>query len=133
MFKITPVQSYEEQMKIAEMCGAEAMPGFFSYAMRDAQTGELMGFSQFEIGEVGFISHLLPAKGYEDFEAMFILGRATMNFIDQCGTHTAKASDSGADSRLLHAIGFRLDENQIYVCDMSGMFDGHCSGEAVKL
>ena len=65
----------------------------------------------------------------EDYEAIFILGRATMNFIDLCGVHTLKATDNAADSTLLKAIGLRPIEDGSYFCDMTGFFDGsHCSG-----
>ena len=85
MFKISPVQNFSEQTKIAAECGAEAKAGFFAYVMRDCDTLAVMGFSQFEIGKDGFISDLRPVVGLDDFEAMFILGRSTMNFINICG------------------------------------------------
>ena len=64
MFKILPVQSAEEQAAVAAACGGAAREGFFAYAMRDAESEELMGFSQFEInGGEGYISELLEAGG----------------------------------------------------------------------
>jgi hypothetical protein len=103
--------------------------------MIDVETGDLMGMSQFEVGaNGGYISDIVPRIGYDDFEAMFILGRQTMNFIDLCGTHTVTASAEATDERLLRAIGFKKQENGEYFCDMDGMFDGkHCSGHAVDL
>lgn len=133
MFKITPIQDENEKFEVARLCGAESIDGYFAYAMRDAESGMLMGFSQFEIGGVGFISHLLPAVGYYDVEAMFILGRATMNFIDTCGIHTVKAAPDASDRKLLRAIGFKDTESGEFFCDMSGMFDGHCDGHSVEL
>ena len=100
--------------------------------MFDIDTEELMGFSQFEVGDVGYIYDLIPAQGTTDFEAMFILGRQTMNFIDICGNHICKASRSAGDARLLRAIGFKEQGDELF-CDMTGMFDGHCSGHAVDL
>ena len=129
MFKIAPIQDRETQAKHAKVCGTEAKDGFFAYAMTDTESGKLMGFSQFEVGgEAGYISDLLPSPEYkDDFEAMFILGRQTMNFIDLCGVHTARAAKSAADDRLIRAIGFKADEDG-YFCDMTGFFDGHCDG-----
>ena len=93
-----------------------------------------MGFSQFDIsGESGYIKTLKPKIGYSDFEAMFILGRATMNFIDLCGNHTCRAASNASDERLLKAIGFRLTDDGEYFADMTHMFDGHCDGQPVKL
>ena len=135
MFKITPIQSFEEQKLCADKCGILAREGFFGYKMIDLDTSELMGMSQFEIREDGgYISELVPRVGYDDFEAMFILGRQTMNFIELCGARTVKASDAYTDCALLRAIGFKKLESGEYFCDMEGMFDGkHCSGHAVDL
>ena len=130
MFKISPIQSPEEQKAVAKACGSEYKNGAFGYAMRDSNTGELMGFSQFEItAEGGRLLDLRPAKNLDDYEAMFILGRATMNFIDLCGSHTLSATSEAGDDTLLRAIGLRTTDNNEYFCDMTGFFDGsHCSG-----
>ena len=130
MFKISPIQDINEHQTIAEECGSKLKAGAFAYAMRDAESGMLMGFSQFEItGNGGHLYDLRPAIGYDDFEAMFILGRSTMNFIDLCGSHTLVAKTDAADEMLLKAIGLRPREDGILFCDMTGFFDGsHCSG-----
>ncbi|MBQ4071621.1 MAG: hypothetical protein IJD51_04335 [Clostridia bacterium] len=134
MFKITPINDTELQKKYSTECGTDYREGFFAYAMTDADSGQLMGMAQFEIdGEYGYISDLRPKVGYSDFEAMFILGRATMNFIDLCGSHKCRAAIDAADERLLKSIGFKLNESRVYECDMTGMFDGHCDGHPVKL
>ena len=130
MFKISPIQNPEEQAEVAKACGGDYKHGAFAYVMRDSETNELMGFSQFEIGvSGGALLDLRPAIGYDDFEAMFILGRSTMNFIDMCGTHTLSASANAGDTTLLRSIGLRPTESGDYFCDMTGFFDGsHCSG-----
>ena len=134
MFKITPIQDFKTQEDLALKCGTYAKQGYFSYAMIDIDTQDLMAISQFDVrGEYGYISDIKSVDGLEDFEAMFILGRSTMNFIDLCGAHKCYAELNSADKKLLSAIGFKTIEDDKYVCDMTGMFDGHCSGEAVKL
>ena len=135
MFKISPIQDTEVQKKYAEACGIPCREGLFAYAMVDVDSLELMGMSQFEIGDgVGYIADLVPRVGYDDFEAMFILGRQTMNFIDLCAAHSVKASAETTDETLLRAIGFKKQDSGEYFCDMDGMFDGkHCSGHAVDL
>ena len=133
MFKIAPIQDNTEKNEVARLCGAKSIDGYFAYSMKDAESGMIMGFSQFEISDEGYISHLLPALGYDDVEAMFILGRATMNFIDMCGVHTVRAASCAADPKLLRIIGFTQSESGEYFCDMTGMFDGKCDGDTVKL
>ena len=134
MFKITPINDINVQKEYAAACGTEYRPGFFGYAMADAETAEIMGFAQFEIeGSCGYISDLVSKIGLDDFEAMFILGRATMNFIDLCGVHTCRATPDSANPKLLHAIGFREREDGSLFVDMTGMFDGHCDGHSKDL
>ena len=130
MFKISPIQDIDEQIKIANLCGVGYKAGAFAYVMRDAENDELMGFSQFEITENGgHLYDLRPALGYDDFEAMFILGRSTMNFIDLCGSHMLTATTDSGDEKLLRAIGLRPRDDGSLFCDMTGFFDGsHCSG-----
>ena len=132
MFKITPIQEKTRQKEICELCGAAFRPDAFAYQMFDIETGEIMGMSQFEIGESGYIYDIKEAPGRDDFEAMFILARQTMNFIDLCGAHTCYADENTATERLLRAIGFKAKDSG-YFCDMTGMFDGHCDGHNVEL
>jgi hypothetical protein len=125
MFKITPIQEKTRQREICEHFGVEFRPEAFAYIMFDIDSGMLMGMSQFEIGEVGYIYDLKEAAGCDDFEAMFILARQTMNFIDQCGAHICQASPSSAPEDFLRAVGFKKTGGQ-FICDMTGMFDGNC-------
>ena len=122
MFKITPIQDKDLQEKICKLCNAEYRPDAFAYQMFDIESGEIMGMSQFEIGETGYIYDIKEAPGRDDFEAMFILARQTMNFIEGCGVHICYADDKAADHTFLKAVGF---SDQL-ACDMTGMFDGHC-------
>lgn len=133
MFKISPINDKKVQESYTGMCGAKYREDFFAYSMTDAESGELMAIAQFEIdGEHGYIQDLKPRIDYSDFEAMFILGRATMNFIDLCGAHICHATDNAAEEGLLSAIGFKKDESGEYTCDMHGMFDGNCGGHSKK-
>ena len=130
MFKISPIQSVDLQVKYAKECNAAYKENSFAYAMTDIDTGELMGFSQFEINEHGgLLLDLRSAPKYkDDYEAIFILGRATMNFIDLCGSHTLASTTDAADENLLRAIGLRPQDDGTLFCDMTGFFDGsHCS------
>ena len=126
MFKIQAIQDSDTQSRFANLCGSFAKPGYLAYAMVDVDTGAPMGFSQFEISDgYAIISDIKPVIGLDDFEAMFILGRQTMNFIDLCGVHILKASKSTAEESFLRAIGFKPDGDG-YSVDTTGMFDGNC-------
>lgn len=127
MFKITPIQDKEKQKEICLICGAKYREDAFAYQMFDIDSGEIMGMSQFEISKTGYIFDLKEAPKGRDFEAMFILARQTMNFIDLCGAHICHAARDAGDERLLTAAGFK-EINGILTCNMTGMFDGHCGG-----
>lgn len=131
MFKISPVHDTETAEKYTKDCGIEKVEGAFLYAMHDEDSGELMGLCQFDIGEVGYIYDLCPTEAFaSDFEAMFILGRQTMNFINTCGVRFCEARKSKRDEKLIRAIGFGEKDGK-FLCDMEGMFDGsHCSGHS---
>ena len=134
MFKISPIQDKALQIEYAKACGVECSIELFAYSMIDQESGELMGYAEFDIGsDCGYIKALRPRLGYSDFEAMFILGRATMNFIDLCGVHTCKAATNAAEERLIKSIGFKLTESGEYFADMTNMFSGHCDGKTVDL
>ncbi len=129
MFKISPIQTEAEQTRVALACGTVYRADHLAYAMADDGTGEVMGFSQFDIrGEVGYLSDLREATGHDDYEAMFILGKATLSFLDQCGIKTVIAPVNAGKEQLLVALGFRSYDSEKYTLDISNMFGGHCSG-----
>ena len=130
MFVISPVRDIDERNKIISDLKITDIPCSFMYSMRDKETGTLLGASQFDIGDgFGYIYDLRCATEPFDFEAMFILGRATMNFIDLCEVHICRIRKDASDGDLYRAIGFRSEFEDYYECDMTGMFDGNCSGE----
>ena len=132
MFKITPIQEKTRQKEICAFCNAEYRENAFAYQMFDIDSGEIMGMSQFEISECGYIYDIKEAPERNDFEAMFILARQTMNFIDLCGAHTCYADKSSAPERLLKAAGFKISDDKFF-CNMTGIFDGKCDGHKVEL
>ena len=127
MFKITPVSTDTRRAEVAALCGISLHDGSFLYEMIDVASGDLLGACEFEIeGALGVLLELVDLHPKGDFEAMFILGRATMNFIDLCGAHRCTARGGAAASDLLGALGFREAEDGP-LADLSGMFDGHCA------
>lgn len=125
MFKIEPLCEAGLAKKIADECGVEYKEGYFFYHMYDVPTGKTLGHSQFEIlGKEGYIYSLSPYPGVVDDEAMFILARQTMNFLEGCGACECYAN-AEIDNRLLKMVGFKEADGKFY-CNTKGMFDGHC-------
>ena len=125
MFIIKPITDKALQQKYCELCNITYIPHAMAYEAK--LNGDFGGICQFELKkESGVLHNLCAAPGIEDFEMMFIMGRATMNFIDICELHTCVAYASTADHRLLTAIGFKTRQDGTYFVDMHGMFDGKC-------
>ena len=126
MLTVKPIQSKKEQEELCALCSCEYLEEALCYRADD---GDFIGICQLLLKNgCGYIKNLRPRLGYSDFEAMFILGRATLNFIDLCGVHTCLATPDAGEERLMKAIGFRPTENNEYFVDMTGMFDGNCQG-----
>ncbi len=133
MFKIFPIQDEKTKALFADACGAAARAGAFAYGMVDAESGEIMGFSQFDLdGESATLYDLKEKCGQSDFEAIFILGRATLEFCERCGATACFAQKSAADETLLRAIGLRTEKDGGLFGCIAGMFDGHCDGHGVE-
>ena len=127
MFKIEPLSDKELAKKITSDTGVEYKEDYFFYYMHDLDTGNTLGHAQFEIlGKEGYIFSLATYPGVVDDEAMFILARQTMNFLEACGAYECYAN-AEIDNLLLKKVGFREVEGKFY-CNTKGMFDGHCGG-----
>lgn len=49
-----------------------------------------------------------------------------MNFIDLCGTHTARCTDKTGEIRLLLALGFQKIDQNLYELYLPDIFLGKC-------
>ncbi len=127
MLKVLPIQTKAEQEQLCENCNIKFCPDLLAYAA--TVDGEFVGMSQFKLtAEGGLVYDLAPVNERYDFEAMFVLGRGTLNFIDLCGVHNASYVGKIADeqaARLLRAVGFR-EENGEWKINLEGFFTDHC-------
>ena len=130
MLEIKPIQTKADQETACTRCGIPYDQDCMAYAAHE--DGEFIGMCQFNIeAERGYIKNLALREGLSDFEALFLLGRATLNFIDLCGIHKAACSEDAAEERVVTAIGFRRGEDGVYLADMTHMFEG-CGGESAE-
>lgn len=125
MLKVLPIQSKLRQEEICLKCGVTYNPDMLAYAA--TVDDKLAGVCQFRLtSHGGEITDLAPAEDGDSFEALFIMGRGTLNFIDLCGVHSAFYSGKQPDDKLLRAIGFTQDENGVYTINLEGFFTDHC-------
>ena len=128
MLKVLPIQSKAEQEDICKKCNVTFNPDLLAYGA--TVNDVLMGVSQFKLTDKGGIVYdLAPANDTFDFEALFVLGRGTLNFIDLCGVHNAFFVGNIPDEqteRLIKAVGFKKDENGKFFVNLEGFFTDHC-------
>ena len=131
MLKILPIQSKLQQEEICLRCNIKYEPDLLAYSATVNE--ELVGICQFKLSDKGGEIYDLAKipdreedKECSDFEALFVMGRGTLNFIDLCGVHRAFFLGKDTDDSLLRAIGFSKNENGVYEIDLEGFFTDHC-------
>ena len=135
MLKVLPVQTKAEQEALCQKCNIEFKPELLAYAA--TVDDDLVGICQFKLTAEGgvlydlakVVDHVEPVAG-SDFEAMFVMGRGTLNFIDLCGVHFATFIGS-ADEGLLRAIGFTQNDG-VWAINLEGFFTDHCGNHKEK-
>ena len=128
MLKVLPVQSKEEQKNLCALCNIEYKADMLAYAA--TVDDEFCGLSQFKLSDKGgVVCDIAHATNKFDRQAIFVLGRATLNFIDLCGVHFAtfvgKTSEN-IDEPLIRQIGFKKNNGGVYEVDLNGFFDHPC-------
>ena len=128
MLKVLPIQSKISQEETCLRCGIKYDPDLLAYSA--TVDDELAGICQFKITDKGgMIYDLAPAKNSVDFEALFVLGRGTLNFIELGGVHNAfyrgEVNDEQTE-RLIKAVGFKKNDEDTYEVNLEGFFTDHC-------
>ena len=125
MLKVLPIQNKAEQEIACSRCGVVYQKELLAYAA--TVDDELVGVCQFRFGDkMAEIVDIASVPGVDDFEAMFIMGRATLNFIDLCGVHYAICHTTEENESLIRAIGLKKNENGVYDINLEGFFTDHC-------
>ena len=125
MLEVLPIQDKQEQEALCARCGVVFQPQLLAYkALVD---GELKGICQFTLNSDGgkIIDFANVTDSYE-FEPMFVMGRATLNFIDLCGVHTAFFDAACENETLIKAIGFTKNAEGRFEIDLTDFFNEPC-------
>ena len=125
MLEVIPIQTKTEQEALAARVGAEFLPDALAY--RAEADCEFVGMCQFRLDPSG--GHMLTLDslpGHEDFQPMFVMGRAALNFMELCGAETAYYEAPLRDRVLVGAIGFREDPAGRLSVNLRGFFDHPC-------
>ena len=125
MLECKPIQDKRDQAALCDACGVRFREECFAYGA--TEDGKQIGICQFTIkGEYGHIFELACVKGTNDSEALFIMGRGVMNFIDIAGAH--EAFWEGDDSPLVRALGFADRDGKLYI-DLGKFFENPCKSK----
>lgn len=125
MLKVLPIQTKEAQEDICKQCNVKYDPDLMAYSA--TVDDKLAGVCQFKLTDKGgMIYDLAPKNDTNDFEALFVMGRGTLNFIDLCGVHRAFFLGKDCDEGLLRAVGFKKNDDGIWEIDLEGFFTDHC-------
>lgn len=138
MLEVLPIQTKLEQEAICARCGIEYKVDCMAYhALVD---GNLTAVCQFTMdAEGGHIQDLAMVKDVEfsdrdRIESLFVMGRATLNFIDLCGVHVAYFEDGNFDGDgMIKSIGFSKQEDGRWFVDLTDFFVEPCQhGHGLK-
>ena len=125
MLTVKPIQEKSEQKLLCALCGAPYREEYFMYGAKVDE--KCVGVCQFIIrGNYGYISEFSKAEGTDDGEAMFILGRATLNFLDIAGAH--EVFFEGEPTPLVQAVGFKEKDGKYYI-NLNGFFNNPCKNK----
>lgn len=126
MLTASPIQNKDEQRDICAICSIPFRADSFAYSQKE--NGEVIAASQFDINENGgVILDLQMKEGLsDDIEALFILGRAVLNFLDLSGIKSCTfASKNEHDDKMAKMLGFKKSDGIWSIC-LEGLFDGKC-------
>ena len=125
MLEVLPIQSKDEQEALCEICRIPFRVDALAY--RASVDGDLRGICQFTMNASGgSILDFAPVPDRYEFEPMFVMGRAALNFIDLCGVHRAFFDADCDNETLIRAIGFSRNADGRFEMDLTDFFKEPC-------
>ena len=126
MIRVSPIQEKTEQERLCRQCAIPYGASLLAYGAY-SEDGTFAGICQFSMdAEGGHIHHLATPTGEDPEDALFVMGRAALNFIDLCGIKFAFFDGAFPTDALLRRIGFTPDEKGRYTVSLDGFFTHPC-------
>ena len=126
MLIVKPILDKTIQKELGDICNAKYDPDFLAFSAYEED--KFVGFCQFSVsGTVATAQDFRSIPGLNDFEAMFIMSRGALNYMELCGFKIAKCTESAADPVLIRSIGFKKVDEIWYEMDLPNEFTGKCS------
>ena len=134
MLKVFPIQDKEMQRDLCERCGVSFDADLLAY--QATVEDNFVGVCQFVLKpEGGIVYDLAPLdREQPDKEALFVMGRAALNFIDLCGVHEAYFEDEHFEGEgMIKSIGFAKNAEGRWYVDLTDFFVEPCQhGHGLK-
>lgn len=130
MITVKPIQEKTEQARLCALCRIPYRAERLAYGAWNDK-GEFAGICQFGMdAEGGHLYDLATPTENDPDDALFVMGRAALNFIDLCGVRIAYFDgDTQGSDTLLRRIGFKTDETGRYSFVVAGFFTQPCKCE----
>jgi hypothetical protein len=125
MLEVLPIQDKQEQELLCTRAGIPFRTEALAYkAIVDR---EICGVCQFKMdAEGGKILDFAAMPDRHEFEPMFVMGRAALNFIDLCGVHVAFFDANCNDEILIKSIGFSKNTDGRWEMNLTDFFKEPC-------
>lgn len=126
MLIIKPIQDKKYQEEVCVSCGFTYAPLSFAYSEKEDE--KLIAGCQFDLlGKEAVISDFGMVCGLEDdVEALIILGRAVLNFMELAGSETCTFEiKTDKSPKYAKMIGFGEDNGKWSIV-LKGLFDSKC-------
>lgn len=127
MLIIKPIQDKDMQKDVCDACGFNFDPTLFAYSEKENEV--LIAGCQFDIlGKDAEIKDFGMRTGaQEDIEALIILGRAVLNFLDLSGVKRCSFNTNAyTNEKYAKMIGFKKEEG-VMTISLEGLFDSKCA------
>ncbi len=127
MLIIKKIPDGEMQEYLCSLCAAEYNEEYDAFSCYENE--KFVGICQFTCNDgTAYIKDLRCREGIEDAEALIIMGRGVLNYVDLHGTHKAKCAPDASSETIILACGFKRTEDGGFFVDLDGFFDGKCGG-----
>lgn len=127
MITVKPIQDKNEQERLCTLCHIPYRAERLAYGAWNDKNS-FAGICQFGMdAEGGHLYDLATPDGDDPDDALFVMGRAALNFIDLCGIRMAYFDgETESRSALLQRIGFQKDSAGRYSFAVAGFFTHPC-------
>jgi hypothetical protein len=125
MLEVLPIQDKSEQEALCARCNIPFRVEALAY--QALVEHEFVGICQFTMNtEGGRILDFASLPDRNEFEPMFVMVRAALNFIDLCGVHRAFFDADCQNETLIRAIGFSRNADGRLEIDLTDFFKEPC-------